>query len=522
MCIKEIETIFLGFQEGNVNRLEKVQKAENNRYLSVQSILSRENMSNVQELLKFSKCNFYCELFGLLPNFSGIPIRDEQIGLLDCSWLGLIPKNIDDTIVNKCNDINKHISHKESAEQISTYLHQSWKEIKNLIMGKAIGTHRIIGSTGTRLEKEWWKEFNIDINSIKKLKEESNPSSIKSEVISPTEKGPRKRKYATCGGKPVALPSKRIRTTIIDTENATLKRKCTGVTCIAKYKGWYPNSSFSQNQIKISIKQCQRCSRYMTVLKLCHTASNEIKAASENDINILIEFIQNNFNNVKRNYVTFAKIFNTCLPVTSSIPSLVTQGKSKRISDRFKLLCNLFFIATSKATNNFTVTGRNTIHRISSIFQNLLSSKESDFSLERKAETKIKLLISSKNNVPCKDAIDLPPENKNDISITVQSKTKTCLPTTSSSPSRTCIIINTPPQDIKVRTVPIKRVTFSTSDNLSTEKKVSIKKERDPQIEIPLVTSLVQDASKISTNHKRDLHNNNLIYILLAILKYTL
>jgi len=42
-------------------------------------------------------------------------------------------------------------------------------------MGKAIGTHRIVCSTGKRIEKEWRKEFNIDLHSIKKLKEDLNP-----------------------------------------------------------------------------------------------------------------------------------------------------------------------------------------------------------------------------------------------------------------------------------------------------------------------------------------------------------
>jgi len=404
VCIRKVESAFLDLQSRNVDRLIPMEPSQNIRYLPIHSILSRENLLDIRDALQCPNFNFCCEVFGMLPNFSGIPIRDDQIGLADCTWLGLMPRTIDIILEDACMSVRNFIIHKETVTHISTHLRQSWLEIKNLIMGKAIGLHRIICSTGKSLEKIWRKEYNIDINTIKKLKQESNPTDKTGpNTSSPTTTG-RKRKFSTCGGIPVVVSSKqrKITDSEITVTNLTMveKKDCTGLTCSKKHGSWYPNSDFAQNQIKASIRQCQRCSRYMTAIKFCIKVLEILEATPSKCFETLIQFIQESQNTMRYKYHIFVKKLNASLPAKSSVLLNFTPGQTNRVSDRVKLISNIFCIAISKATHNFTFSDCNLPRRALTILNSLLSCKESDFNLDREAEAKIKLLINNNKETP--------------------------------------------------------------------------------------------------------------------------
>jgi len=408
-CIKEVETTFLDLQHRNVDRLAPIEPIHNNRYLPIQSILSRENLSDIHAALKSPKFNFCCEVFGLLPQSSAIPIRDDQIGLVDCTWLGLMPQAIDNILKEQCENIKSFITHQETAMHLYSSLNQSWQEIKNLIMGKAIGIHRIICSTGKRLEKTWRKEYDIDINTISKLKRDSNPTSTTKVCTNLESNSGKKRKYRTSGGIPIAFHVKRSKLINTDTniqENISVKKSCTGLTCSRRYESWYPNSNFAQNHIKTSIKQCQRCSRYMTAIKACIAALEEMEATPNKNFEDLVDFIREHRFKMQYKYFAFIDKFNASLPPASRASLRAKTGivkKVPRVSDRFKLICNVFCIAISKASHNFSIIDANLPRQALSIFNILLSRKESDFNLDREAEAKIRLLITNNNKIPCGD-----------------------------------------------------------------------------------------------------------------------
>jgi len=409
ICIKKVEATFLDLQHRNVDRLIPIAPIHNNRYLSIQSILSRENLPDIQAALRSTKFNFCCEIFGLLPQSSAIPIRDDQIGLVDCTWLGLMPQVIDNILKEQCENIKCVITHQETATHLYSSLYQSWQEIKNLIMGKAIGTHRIICSTGRRLEKTWRKKYNIDTNTITKLKRESNLAYVTKESTNSKSNSGKKRKYRTSGGIPIICNIKRSKTVDTDTnkqQNISVKKSCTGLTCNKKYESWYPNSNFAQNYIRISIKQCQRCSRYMTAIKACVAALEDMEATSNKNFEDLVRFIMEYRFKMQYKYFAFIDKFNASLSPTSLARLRVNTGevkKVKRVSDRIKLICNVFCIAISKGSHDFYIINANLPRQALSFLHVLLSRKESDFNLDREAEAKIRLLINNNNSIPCGD-----------------------------------------------------------------------------------------------------------------------
>jgi len=415
-CLKDTETTFLKMQSQNLGRLRHMDRSINIRYIPLADILHREGRECIHDALKNSKENICCEIFGLLPNSNGPIMHDDQIGLVDCPWLGLIPISIDKIMVHHCNKIRHFILHKESALPIVSDLIFSWNEIKNLIMGRAIGAHRVICSTGKRIEKAWRKEFNIDKNSIRKLKLETD--NIKSEFTDNLifSKVNKKRSYETCRGVAVKREVKRLRSTLGTHTPIGSTKTCNGITCNHKHKIWAPHSSFSPNSIKSSSKQCQRCSRYMTALrKSKHILENISEGNKIDGIISFIKFIHLNHNNMQYKYSTFITKIKDILSSTSTI-TLEEKSRNK-VSDSLKLTCNILCTSIQTATNNFILNNHTCIQSSISFINKTLLCKESDFTLDRVAENKIKLLTSNNNNAKkedsCNEMAITPTKNKN-------------------------------------------------------------------------------------------------------------
>jgi len=416
-CLEELGMAFLRMQTQNLGRLRPVEREHNNRYLSLTDILTNEGLISIQDALNSSNFNFCCQIFGLLPNSNGMEIQDDQIGLVDCPWLGLMPICIDKIIRTRCNNICTFVMHKETASFLTTNLQESWKEIKNLIMGRAIVAHRIVCSTGRRIEKEWRKEFEIDINSIKKLKEDIKTATNSNSNTLCFSKAVGKRTYETCRGIAVKREQKK-RKVNPSCPTDSLFKSCNGITCDRKCKMWYPQSNFSINQIKSTTKQCQRCSRHMTAIrKSKHILMDIAKESTFERTSSLLQFFQSNCSNMQYNYSHIVNKLKKHLLPSSSSRAILEANDQKKVSDGLKTVCNILCISLQKATNNFTYINPKSIQIASSHLSTALSRKESDFTLDREAETKIKLLISNNIDVPCDKQLkgeQLPTnENKN-------------------------------------------------------------------------------------------------------------
>jgi len=383
--LKMIEGAFLDLQEKQTGRLKNLPIVLNNRYISIQNILAREKCNSIRAATESPNFNFMSEIFGLTPVLNGTEITDESLGLVDCPWLGLTPISIDKIMLNLCTNINAFIDHSRTAENLSIMLQQSWREIKNLIMGKAIGIHRVIGSTGKQFEKDWKKEFGIDINSIAKIKSEIRAHL--SETQPPFKFSRTKRKFDS-----IVIHGKRnlkkAKGNVISPDSLPMK-VCTGITCSRKYKMWFPNNTFSPNMIRISTRQCQRCSRSMTAVRQCNTLFTDIaKCPSPTAVLEFFSFIRMNHSYMKNRYHLFFEKLNACLPNESKI----FLERNKRVIDRYKLISNISCITVQKSTNYFTIQDNEIPHRASKLLLNILSCKKLDFILDKEAEDKIQLL----------------------------------------------------------------------------------------------------------------------------------
>jgi len=382
-CVIEIEKLFSIMQETQEGRSKPISKERNKRYVTLKGIFEREGLLSVQDALNSRKFNFCCEVFGLSPWDKDMLIQDSNIGVMDCAWLGFTPKVVDRKMKSFCNKVDKFVFHKETANALKSNLQHSWEEIKTLVMGRATGLHRLIGSTGKCLEKTWRKDFNVDINSFRKLKKEGNPN----ETIKVS-----KRKAETCTSNSADVMAKRRKRSETIKGNSVLKT-CSGITCSRKYKSWYQFNNFATNKIRTTIKQCQRCGRYMTAIKQCRVIiQNMLNSYDYKYLNNLCLLIKENQAGMQHKYTELFSLINNCLQHQQQVKNI--NANKRRIFDRYKLIGNIFCISLKKATNNFTHMDHNTLQRSISILNKVTLCKESDFNLNREAEIKIKLLTS--------------------------------------------------------------------------------------------------------------------------------
>jgi len=152
------------------------------------------------------------------------------------------------------------------ALRCKTQTHQSWREIKAIIMGRAAGIHKIITSIFQQREKE--------------LVEKHNLHHLLKEVFQRKQK---RKSYAAKNNICTQVPNKKLKRDIVHTKN------CDGITCGQEAKMWCPDSNFQINRIPINRKQCQRCSMFCTAMNV---TSDLFKEVAQTDERIILNFVK--------------------------------------------------------------------------------------------------------------------------------------------------------------------------------------------------------------------------------------
>ena len=180
-----------------------------------------------------------------MPESSVRETNDDEIGVVDGPWLGLLPTSVDKVIKTRIIREARGITDREIANSWKLRMQQSWREIKALIMGRAAGIHKIITSTFQQRESN--------------LIEEHNLHHLVKEVMRKKQK---RKRHASKNNKCIQTPAKKGRTESSHTKN------CDGITCGCDAKRWCPCSEFQTNRVPINRKQCQRCSMFCTAMNV--------------------------------------------------------------------------------------------------------------------------------------------------------------------------------------------------------------------------------------------------------------
>jgi len=170
LVVQEIQNIFLDYQSSQMGRLRKLPVSINHSYISIKELLKKYNTTCIMECAFQPRSDFCLEIFGLLPNNLHTYINDAHIGIVDAPWLGLTPKNINLIITEHICTIETNTIQLPNRKQITKELKLKWNLIKGLILGKAIGLHRITGIISSGKEKDLRNRYNLEQGSLRELK----------------------------------------------------------------------------------------------------------------------------------------------------------------------------------------------------------------------------------------------------------------------------------------------------------------------------------------------------------------
>ena len=223
-------------------------------YITIKELMKKYELSHIQEGFSIPD-PIFSEALGILPQSIAKNIKDEDLKILDIFWLGLIPSSMENIVKAHCNQTQflRFTPNIPASKGFSNDCLSTWREIKDLIMAKAIGLHRIVGAISKKKEKYYRKEYNL----------------VKGTYMDPVfrEEMNRKRKAVTLYSQKTGQPKKVNSEKPSEAVEPPRKILCNGITCNKRNKRWCLDQKFVSNKIEPSKKHCLRCSRFSTSMK---------------------------------------------------------------------------------------------------------------------------------------------------------------------------------------------------------------------------------------------------------------
>ena len=301
---------------------------------------------------------------------------DEESGLIDTPWMGLVPTFMDLTMLNACNIGNTtYPTSNSNTKATIVQLTDDWETLKSLILGRATGLHRIVSTSGKAIEKCFTKSLHETLPTSPSSPAFSNASALVATSSTAVASSPpnvppllpipqnsnlhtpiTSRKRSVCDSDTGSSSSKKNKSTrverlLISSANSkepilvpstpTESKICTGITCGRGAAFWCTKCNFEQSSIKQNVKQCQRCGRYMTALrKVATTMTNVLKETeSSNIISSILQFCRENPSSLQFKYVAFMDLLDVYIPGKERAHQ--PRYTNKTISDRLKLICKV-------------------------------------------------------------------------------------------------------------------------------------------------------------------------------------
>jgi len=301
-------------------------------YVKLDDLMEKYEINNLQE--GFSVSNpFFSEALGILPQSIAKNVTDENLKVLDVFWLGLIPASFDHIITSHCNSSNLFLftPNITACKALSNECLSTWREIKDLIMAKAIGIHRIVGTISKEKEKAYRKKYKLAKGTYRDpIFRAEMKRKRKCSHISPSPDDPKTNSNTTAN--------------TISPTNSILeppqKILCNGITCNKKNKRWYLDQKFSQNRIEPTKKHCLRCSRFSTSIK--HSA-NILDSIGNNTSNSNLKPLQIKLLDSASNGIPYRSMMN--MLEENKLASEPTTGaqfnKKHKITDSHKTICRI-------------------------------------------------------------------------------------------------------------------------------------------------------------------------------------
>ena len=328
--IVEISNSFQNLQKSQVGRMKKLSKDRNILYLTIERIIEKLEGRDILTTIHSHPIAFYLDLFHITPDklFSGP--TDEETGVLDTVWMGLMPKAIADTIYKRVKEMSNGFTDKEDGTWWKEHMIQCWKRIESINMGRATGIHRILNGIGTEREEELIEKFSLQ-DLVMKRERNCRKSRRKVKPTDDTQLSP--------------SPNRKKRK--LDNE---IKIRCNGITCGLEKIRWCSKSNFHPNSIPATRKQCLRCSLFVTAMK---SAASLLIDIQQMEATIQIKFITILREKSRKKRIEFTSLMNMLkkfVPTNEQFTRAQYISKN-RPTEKWKRICKLLLDLSARNRN---------------------------------------------------------------------------------------------------------------------------------------------------------------------------
>ena len=374
--VLKISNGFIHHQLNHTGRLKKLSSTKINSYLSLSELYLKWGQDNLISTIEDERCSILLDIFGITPEPNPFSKGDEEIGIIDLPWLGFIPNFLNSTLLDACTQLDGVFRPTDTRNAISKHLCTMWEEIKELILGRAIGLHRVTGTTGKTMEKIFDEQIiKCNEKNDDRTEENSTRDGEKSEVRdqavvenimkrslpSPSIEALSAKKRAKNDDDNI----KELRNDSSYKEGSQIKdsvqckntqdyKDCQGITCGNESIFWCQDSMLDRNKIRIGIKQCQRCGRFMTAMKHAQAClSQSIEDPNNNICNEIVSFCTSHPHNLQFQYTSFTNLLNPYLGGEQHPKK--AKNINKKTPERFKQICKIIHRSILHSTKQHDV-----------------------------------------------------------------------------------------------------------------------------------------------------------------------
>jgi len=365
VLLNNIEKECESLQKSNLGQKHNVSHNDLS-YIPVNELIKKYGIANCTEGFHVQG-KFCSEMLGIEQQHINTDRPDSKLGILDAYWLGMIPSRVDKVLKSSfsISRLSQFTPDNATCKVLKGDLDESWETIKELIMAKAIGLHRIIGEISKEKEKQYRKKYELSKGTFREIREEARKSR---ETINQQPQSSKQRvKCEEC--EPDGKENIQQVGTSINATKASFQQDkvaCKGITCNRSNQKWSVGQNYVQQRISCKTKHCQRCSKFNTAMKQSAAILENIGLQPPSKKSKLLSKTISHAINNNMDYTLMTTMLEECQMPTDlpSAQAITIKKPNTKILDRHKLICRVitqaikmttFSEAQSQDSSTFTI-----------------------------------------------------------------------------------------------------------------------------------------------------------------------
>jgi len=342
----------------------------------------------------------FLQIFSAIPTVKEEDLQDKYLGVGEAMLFGLVPKQIDITMQAICKLENSILPQIER-DIVSRQLGNLWNKVKELLIARTTGLHRIMNTTCKEKQNEWKKKFQNELelqgigNTRRRIRDNVSTQG--------------KRSAESTGSNTKQASNKKIKV-----QKTIILKTCAGITC---------QPSFISNQcipaqgnkhtpslIKQGILQCQRCNKQQTALRQSKRKLQAISTQSPTKQNRLLQEVDIQCKNEHNNYTSLMNLLDDREENQINSKAL-SKSKKRKISDQEKMVCKIIVEETTQTNSENENISR--IHSSIDTIQKKLTKHSSRVKADAAYERKTLKQIKKETEITIIDVSSQDSENQN-------------------------------------------------------------------------------------------------------------